>query len=60
MSVAQFPEVEELDFLSYHVVEVTEEGTIMLIASHNNTHSNLYISDVVAEHQVLRKFCIVN
>ena len=51
MSVAQFPE-NNLSFLSYYVADVSEDGSIMLISSHNTTHSNLYVSDIVSEHKV--------
>ena len=52
MSVAQFPE-NNLSFLSYYVADVSEDGSIMLISSHNTTHSNLYVSDIVSEHEVI-------
>ena len=52
MSVAQFPE-NNLSYLSYYVADVSEDGSIMLISSHNTTHSNLYVSDIVSEHEVI-------
>jgi hypothetical protein len=51
MSIAEFPE-SNLSFLSYYVADVTEDGAIMLISTHNTTHSNLYVSDIVSEHEV--------
>ena len=52
MVIAEFPDANP-NFLSYYVAEVTEEGSVMVIASHNTTYSNLYISDVVSEFEVL-------
>jgi len=51
MVIAEFPDANP-NFLSYYVAEVTEEGSVMVIASHNTTYSNLYISDVVSESEV--------
>ena len=54
MSVAQFPE-SNLSFKSYYIADVSEDGAIMVISGHNTTHSNLYISDLVSEHEVSLK-----
>ena len=39
--------------LTCYILQVTEEGSIMVVASHNATYSNLYVSDIVSEHQVI-------
>jgi hypothetical protein len=48
--VAEFP--NSLPRRGYHVADVTAEGMVMIIVNHNVTYSNLYISDIVSEHEV--------
>jgi hypothetical protein len=49
--VAEFPKAE-LPRRGYHVADVTPEGMVMIIVNHNVTYSNLYVSDIVSEHEV--------
>jgi hypothetical protein len=49
--VAEFPQAD-LPCRGYHVADVTPEGMVMVIVNHNVTYSNLYISDIVSEHEV--------
>ena len=37
---------------NFHVAEMTEEGGVIVVASHSANHSNLYISDVVSPYEV--------
>ena len=54
--MAEFP--NNLPRRGYHVADVTAEGMVMLIVNHNVTYSNLYISDIVSEHEVSSLFNI--
>ena len=37
---------------NFHVAEVTEEGGVIVVASHSANNFNLYISDVVSPYEV--------
>ena len=34
----------------FHIAEVTEDGVVIVVASHSANHSNLYISDIVSPY----------
>jgi len=48
---AEFPDINKAN-IHYDVVDVTEDDGVMVIVNHNDTYSNLYVSEKITEHEV--------
>lgn len=44
---------DELKHIDYHIIDVTEDGEIMVVVNHGSVLSNLYTSTRITPHEVI-------